>query len=401
MLNFLITYIYKILVFPLMNNIIYLDNNSTTKIDPLVLEYIMPFLKDEYSNASSNHEFGVRINQAVKSARERIAYLINCEPNEIIFTSGATEAINIAIKGLLENKQDKRNHIVTVQTEHPAVLDTCKYLESKGYRITYLPVQKDGLLDLELVKQSVNNETILVSVMLVNNETGVIQPIKEIAEIAHSKGAFFVTDATQAVGKISVNVDDLGIDLMCFSGHKLYGPKGIGVLYVRGKRPNKVKLEALIHGGGHENGLRSGTLNVPGIVGIGKACEIAIKEMKSNAKYIGDLRNYLEKELLKIQDTTLNGHVSKRLYNVSNICFKGADADAIMIDLKSIMVSNGSACTSNKIEPSHVLTAMGRSELDSYSSLRISLGKFNNKEEIDFVVKSFYMSVTNLRSMIT
>jgi cysteine desulfurase len=270
-------------------------------------------------------------------------------------------------------------------------------LEGKGFETTHLPVQSDGLLDLDVVRASVRTDTILVSVMLVNNEIGVIQPIKEIAEIAHSKGLFFMTDGTQAVGKLPINVKELGIDLMSFSGHKFYGPKGIGALYVRGKRPNKVKLNPLIHGGGHEKGLRSGTLNVPGIVGLGKAAEIAKQEMASDAKRIGELRNYLETELLKIEHTFLNGHPTKRLYNVSNICLKGADADAIMVGLKGIMVSNGSACSSTKIEPSHVLKAVGRSDEEAYSSIRFSLGRFNTRNEIDIVIQEIRKVVESLR----
>lgn len=382
-----------------MSSLIYLDNNSTTKIDARVLETMMPFLTDEFGNAASNHEFGVRINQEVKNAREKIAELISCESNEIVFTSGATEAINLAIKGVAENYQDKGKHIVTVSTEHPAVLDTCKYLEKKGYEITYLPVDSMGLVDLDLVRKSVRSDTILVSVMLVNNETGVIQPVKEISEIAHEKGAFFMTDATQAVGKMPVNVERLGIDIMSFSAHKFYGPKGIGALYVRSKKPNRVKLNALVHGGGHENNMRSGTLNVPGIVGLGKAAELVMEDMQANADKIGKLRTQLENDLLKIENTFLNGSVDKRLYNISNICFRGADADAVIIDLKDIMVSNGSACSSTKVEPSHVLSAMGISDIDCYSSLRISLGKYNSKEEIDLVTKKIKEVVGNLRLM--
>lgn len=378
--------------------LIYLDNNSTTKLDTRVLEAMLPFFTDEYGNASSNHLFGTRVNQKVKEAREKVAELIGSEPNEIIFTSGATEAINLAIKGVLANDVNKK-HIVTVATEHPAVLDTCKYLEGIGFEVTYLPVQSDGILDLEIVKQNVTKNTALVCVMFVNNETGVIQPIREIAQIAHSNSAFFMTDATQAVGKLPISVDDLGIDLMAFSGHKFYGPKGIGGLYVRSKRPNKVRLDTLLHGGGHEKGLRSGTLNVPGIVGLGRAVEIALVEMQADSKRIKELRDYLERELLKIEDTFLNGHPTSRLYNVSNVCFKGADADAIVIDLKNIIVSNGSACSSTKVEPSHVLRAMGISTSACYSSLRFSLSKFNKDADIVTTIDHVKEIVYNLRSM--
>ncbi|GAN32863.1 cysteine desulfurase family protein [Candidatus Brocadia sinica] len=283
-----------------MSKIIYLDNNATTKLDPRVLVAMMPFLTESYANAASIHPFGVEAHGAVKNARIMVADLIGCETSEIIFTSSATEAINLAIKGVAETYKDKGKHIVTVATEHPAVLDTCRYLEGKGFEIAYLPVRSDGLLDLDIVRKSIREDTILVSVMLVNNEIGVVQPIKEIAEITHSKGTFFMTDGTQAVGKLPINVNALGIDLMSFSGHKFYGPKGIGALYIRCRQPNKVKLNPLIHGGGHEKGLRSGTLNVPGIVGLGKASEIAKQEMETDAKRIGELRDYLERELLKI-----------------------------------------------------------------------------------------------------
>ncbi|KXK30219.1 MAG: cysteine desulfurase [Candidatus Brocadia sinica] len=382
-----------------MSKIIYLDNNATTKLDPRVLVAMMPFLTESYANAASIHPFGVEAHGAVKNAREQVADLICCEANEIVFTSSATEAINLAIKGVAEAYKDKGKHIVTVATEHPAVLGTCRYLEGKGFEITYLPVQSDGLLDLDVVRKSVRKDTILVSVMLVNNEIGVIQPIKEIAEITHSKGSFFMTDGTQAVGKLPINVNELGIDLMSFSGHKFYGPKGIGALYIRGKRPNKVRLNPLIHGGGHEKGLRSGTLNVPGIVGLGKASEIAKQEMETDAKRIGELRDHLEKEVLKIKNTSLNGHPTKRLYNVSNICFKGADADAVMVGLKGIMISNGSACTSTKIEPSHVLKALNLSDEDAFASLRFSLGRFNTRKEICEIIKVIKKIIKSVRLM--
>lgn len=379
---------------------IYLDNNATTKLDPRVLEAMMPFLTDEYGNAASNHSFGVAVNQHVKQAREKIANSVGAESNEIIFTSGATEAINLAIKGFAEQNRSKGNHIITVQTEHPAVLDTCKYLETKGFEITYLPVQSDGMIDLEVLRKHLHSETILVSVMLVNNETGIIQPIKEISELAHENGAAFMTDATQAVGKMPVDVNNYGIDLMAFSGHKFYGPKGIGGLYVRSRRPNKAKVTPLIHGGGHERGMRSGTLNVPGIIGLGKAAELSKAEIQQDQTCIGQLRDQLEKELLFIEDTFVNGNIKSRLYNVTNICFKGADADAIMMKIKPIIVSNGSACSSTKIEPSHVLTAMGLSEKDAYSSIRFSLGKFITQAEIDEVILTVTKVVLNLREMV-
>jgi cysteine desulfurase len=387
--------------------IIYLDNNATTPIDKRVLDAMMPFLTTEYANANSTHQFGITAYDAVKLARNQVAQLIAAEPHEIIFTSGSTEAINLSIKGVAENYQSKGKHIITVSTEHSAVLDTCAYLERKGYEITYLPVVSDGLIDIEEFKAALRTDTILVSVMLANNETGVFQPVKEVAKLSHSSGALFMCDATQAVGKIPVNVDELGIDLLCLSGHKLYAPKGVGALYVR-QRMNKVKIPALLHGGGHEKGMRSGTLNVPSIVALGAACTLAQKEMARNAESIGALRNYLETELLKIEDTTINGNIGARLYNTSNILFRGADSDAMIMglsnpdnDLPLIAVSNGSACTSASIDPSHVLTAMGLNETAAFNSIRFSLGKFNTKKEIDIVIESVKNVVISLRSMVS
>jgi cysteine desulfurase len=361
---------------------IYLDYNSTTPIDPRVLEAMLPFLKDNFANPSSTHHFGQSINEKVKQAREQIADFINAEPNELIFTSGATEAINIAIKGVAENYSNKGKHIITVSTEHKAVLDTCKDLERKGFEVTYLTVQSNGLINLAELGKAIRLDTILVSVMHVNNETGVIQPIKEIAKLAHEKGALFMTDATQAIGKIEIDVNDLGIDLLCFSGHKMYAPKGIGALYVR----NKTKLTPQIHGGGHEQGLRSGTLNVPGIIALAKACEIASEEMALNQRSISILRDKLETELLKLPNTSLNGDSENRIYNTTNICFKGQDANVLIGRMKNIAVSNGSACSSAVVEPSHVLKAMGLSDDEAFASLRFSLGKYNSIEDIETVI---------------
>ena len=365
-----------------LNKISYLDYNSTTPIDPRVLEAMLPFLKDNFANSSSNHHFGQSINKRVKQAREQIADFINAEPNELIFTSGATEAINIAIKGVVESYSNKGKHIITVSTEHKAVLDTCKDLERRGFEVTYLQVHSNGLVDLEELKQAVRPDTILVSVMYVNNETGVIQPIIEIAELAHQKGALFMTDATQAVGKIDINVNDLGLDLLCFSGHKMYAPKGIGALYVR----NKTKLTSQIQGGGHERGLRSGTLNVPGIIALAKACEIANQEMTQNKKNISELRDILERELLKLPNTSLNGDTENRIFNTINICFIGQDANVLIGRMKEIAVSNGSACSSEVFEPSHVLNSIGLNDEDALASLRFSLGKYNTVEDIETVV---------------
>lgn len=366
------------------SNITYLDYNATTPIDPRVLDAMLPFLKENFANPSSTHFFGTIINEAVKSARTQVADLIGADDKEIIFTSGSTEAINIALKGVAENYSEKGKHIITVLTEHKAVLDTCKFLENRGYEVTYLSVQQNGLIDLNELKKSLRSDTILVCVMFVNNETGVIQPIKEIATLTHEVGALFMSDATQAVGKIEVDVNDFDIDILCLSGHKMYAPKGIGALYVK----QGIKLPAYTHGGGHENGLRSGTLNVPGIIALRKACEIAEQEMKQDAERIVSLRNELENELLKLPDTFVNGNTENRIYNVSNICFKGFDANVMIGRMKNIAVSNGSACTAAIVEPSHVLRAMGLSDDDAFASIRFSLGKFNTAEEIKTVVKT-------------
>lgn len=368
------------------NKYIYLDYNSTTPIDPRVLDAMLPFLKDNFANASSTHHFGQSINEHIKQAREQIADLINAEPNELIFTSGATEGVNIAIKGVAENYFGKGKHIITASTEHKAVLDTCIDLERKGFEITYLPVQSNGLINLIELQKAIRTDTILVSVMYVNNETGIIQPIKEIASLAHQKGALFMTDATQAVGKIEIDVDEFGVDLLCFSGHKMYAPKGIGTLFVR-KRDNKVKLTTQTHGGGHEQGMRSGTLNVPGIIALAKACEIASQEMEQNQKTIAELRDRLEAELLKMPNTSLNGDSENRIYNTTNICFNGQDANVLIGRMKNIAVSNGSACSSAAVKPSHVLKVMGLSNDDAFASLRFSLGKFNTLEDIETVVQ--------------
>jgi cysteine desulfurase len=387
--------------------LIYLDNNATTQIDNRVLEAMMPYLTNEFANANSTHQFGVNAYEAVKEARKHIAELISAEPHEIVFTSGSTEAINLAIKGVAENYSKKGKHIITVTTEHSAVLDTCAFLQNKGYEVTYLQVTNDGLIDLNELKSALRDDTILVSVMLANNETGVIQPIKEIAELTHSVDAIFMSDTTQAVGKIPINVDELGIDILCLSGHKLYAPKGVGAMFIR-QRTNRIKIPALLHGGGHEKGMRSGTLNVPGIIALGEACFIANKEMQKNMMYIGVLRDYLENELLKIEATSINGAKTARLFNTTNILFRGSDSDAVIMGLSNIendqpliAVSNGSACTSASIDPSHVLLAMGLNEVDAFSSIRFSLGKNNNKAELDIVVDQVKQVVSSLRSMIS
>lgn len=385
--------------------LIYLDNNATTPIDPRVLEEMMPYLTHNFANAASTHRFGVSAHEAVKKSRQQIADLIGADTHEIIFTSGATEAINLAIKGVAEAYFDKGKHIITVSTEHSAVLDTCKYLETKGFEVTYLPVQSDGLLDLEFVKKAIRPDTILVSVMHVNNETGVIQPIQEISELAHENGSLFMSDCTQSVGKIPVNVDELGIDLLCCSAHKIYGPKGVGALFIR-QRKNRIKIPALLHGGGHERGMRSGTLNVPGIVGLGKACEIAQMEMSVNEKKIREMRDFLENELLKIEGTWINGNRNHRLYNVTNIGFEGVDSEALIMGLGNpeddspiITFSNGSACTAASIKPSHVLLGLGLNEVAAFNCIRLSFGKMENEKSIEHVYLRINSIIYNLKSL--
>ena len=372
--------------------IIYLDNNATTPVDIRVLDAMLPFFTENFANSSSKHQFGSRAYEAVKIARTQVSGLIGADTNEIIFTSGSTEAINLAIKGVAENYFSKGKHIITVSTEHSAVLETCKYLESKGNNITYLKVNSDGLIDLSELKNA-----------LTNNETGVVQPIKEISEITHSAGAVFMTDATQAIGKIPVNVDELGIDMMCISGHKFYAPKGVGALYLR-QRTNRIKISPLLHGGGHERGLRSGTINVPGIVALGVACDLARKEIGKNSQTVSDLRNYLENELLSIENTRINGNKEFRMCNTTNICFQGVESAALMSGLSYpedefpiIAVGNGSACRSSSIEPNHVLTAMGLNESDAFNSIRISLGKQNTRIEIEIAIAAIKSQVKKLR----
>ncbi len=366
------------------NGVIYLDYNATTPIDNRVLDAMLPYLKESFANPSSTHHFGSIINEAIKTARTRVANLIGVDEGEIIFTSGSTEALNIALKGIVESYATKGKHIVTCSTEHHAVLDTCKHLETKGYEVTYLSVQGNGLVCLDELRNALRHDTILVCIMHVNNETGVLQPIKEIASIAHEVGTLFVTDATQSVGKVEIDVDALGIDVLCLSGHKMYGPKGIGALYIR----RNLKLPTYTHGGGHEKGLRSGTLNAPGVIALGAACEIAQQEMHQDAGRIAILRDELESELLKIPNTFINGSTEKRLYNVSNICFRGFDANVMIGRMRNIAVSNGSACTAAVIEPSHVLLAMGLNDDDAFASLRFSLGRFTTQKDIETVIEA-------------
>lgn len=376
---------------------IYLDYNSTTPVDAKVLEGMLPYFSGKFGNAASRtHAFGWVADEAVKRARQQVADLINCLDQEIIFTSGSTEAINLAIKGVFENYQSKGKHIVTIATEHKAVLDTCKSLEEHGAEVTYLPVSKEGLIDLQQLEESITDNTVLVSVMYANNETGVIQPIKEIAEIVHRKRSIMMCDATQAIGKMKIDVQEEGIDLLCISAHKIYGPKGAGALFVRRRGP-RVSLHAQMDGGGHERGLRSGTLNVPGIVGLGKACEIAGEEIEANRTRIEELRDRLEKNLLSLGDVSVNGSITQRAANTTNLSFKDITADSLIMKIRDIAVATGSACTSALIEPSHVLRAMGIADEDAYSSIRFSLGKYTTAEEIDHAIEVVSRAVREVR----
>lgn len=363
-------------------DLIYLDNCATTPLDPRVLEGMMPYLKHEFGNASSNHNFGLKTKAIVEESRNKVASLIGASSSEIVFTSGATESINISLKGFAIANAYKGKHLITSVIEHKAILETCKYLETIGFEVTYLPVSNKGFIDLEGLEKAIRPDTILVSIMYVNNEIGVIQPIQEISKITQKKGVIFMCDASQAVGKIPLNVEDLGIDILSLSGHKYYGPKGIGGLYIKSLQRRGIKIAPTVHGGGHENGIRSGTLNVPAIVGLGISSEIANKEMKENAQRILLLRNELENQLLKIPKAYVNGSIDMRIYNVTNICFPGVDATIVIGRLKNIALSNGSACSSAVLEPSHVLKSIGLSYEDSLASIRFSLGKFNTTSEV-------------------
>jgi cysteine desulfurase len=384
---------------------IYLDNNATTQVDPRVLETMIPYFTEHYGNAASrSHSFGWEAEEAVDYAREQVAQLIGAEPKEIVFTSGATESDNLALKGVYEMYAAKGNlpagqagHIITVVTEHKAVLDSCKHIEKLGGEITYLNVNKEGLIDLNGLKKAIRSATILIAVMYANNEIGVIQPIKEISAIAKKNGILFFTDATQAAGKVPVDVNKDGLDLMAFSAHKMYGPKGVGALYIRRKNP-RVKVIAQIDGGGHEKNMRSGTLNVPGIVGFGKACELCRIDMKKDMEQIKKLRDKLEFELLKNGDVYINGSVENRLANTSNLSFKYAESEALMLGFnKNIAVSSGSACTSATLEPSYVLKAIGVEDDLARAAIRFGLSRFTTEEEIDYTIQQVSATVLKLR----
>lgn len=379
---------------------IYLDHNSTTPMDPRVLEAMLPYFVENFGNAASrNHSFGWQAEEAVDYAREQIAQLIGADPKEIIITSGATEGDNLGIKGVFEMYANKGNHIITCTTEHKAVLDTCKHLEKLGAEVTYLEVQPDGLIDLKQLEAAMKPTTILVAIMYANNEIGVIQPVKEISAIAKKHGALFFTDAVQAVGKIPVDVNADGIDIMAFTAHKMYGPKGVGALYVRRKNP-RVKVTAQMDGGGHERGMRSGTLNVPGIVGFGKAAEVARLDMAADTERISKLRDKLENALKQIDETYVNGNPAHRLPHVSNISFKYVEGEGLMMGFnKDIALSSGSACTSASLEPSYVLKALGLGDDLAHSSLRFGLGRNTTEEQIDFTIKAVTDTVLKLREM--
>lgn len=378
---------------------IYLDNNATTPMDPRVLEAMLPYFNSKFGNAASrNHSYGWTAEEAVDYAREQVASLINASPKEIIFTSGATESDNLAIKGVFEMYARKGNHIITVNTEHKAVLDSCKHVEKMGGEVTYLAPNMDGLINLSDLEAAITPKTILISVMYGNNEIGVLQPIEEISAIARKHDVLFHTDATQAVGKVPVDVMAQNIDLMSFTAHKMYGPKGVGALYVRRKNP-RVKVTSQVDGGGHERGMRSGTLNVPGIVGFGKACEICKSEMHEEATKLSKMRDRLESSLLEIEESYVNGNVNHRLPHVANISFKHVEGEGLMMGIKDLAVSSGSACTSASLEPSYVLKNLGLDDDLAHSSLRFGLGRFTTDEEIDYAIEHVKTAVHKLRDM--
>ena len=379
---------------------IYLDNNATTPCDPRVVEAMVPYFFEHHGNAASrNHPFGWEAEEAVDYAREQIAKLLNADEKEIIFTSGATESDNLAIKGVYEMYSRKGNHIITVKTEHKAVLDTCHKLEKQGAEVTYLDVQRDGRIDLAELEASIKPNTIMVAVMWANNETGVIQPMKEIGQICEKHGVLFFSDATQAVGKIKTHPREVGVHLMAFTAHKMYGPKGVGALYVSRKNP-RVKVTAQMDGGGHERGMRSGTLNVPGIVGFGKAAEIAMQEMEQDAERVSKLRDKLEKAMFELEEVYINGNVDHRMPHVTNISFKHVEGEGLMMTFnQEIALSSGSACTSASLEPSYVLVALGLGDDLAHSSLRFSLGRFTTEDDVNYAIEAVKKGVNHMRDL--
>jgi len=379
---------------------IYMDNHATSPMDPRVLEAMIPFFTAKFGNAASrNHSFGWEAEQAVENAREQIAKLIGASAREIIFTSGATESNNLAIKGIAEMYKERGNHIITQVTEHKAVLDTCKRLEKYGYRVTYLPVKADGLIDMEDLKRAIDDKTILVSIMAANNEIGVLQPVAEIGKLCHEKGVIFHSDAVQAVGKIPVAVNAMNIDVLSLTAHKIYGPKGVGALYVRRRNP-RVQISAQIDGGGHERGMRSGTLNVPGIVGLGKACEIAGEEMATEAARLQKMRDSLRNKLESALDyVEVNGSWEHRLPGNLNMSFVYVEGESLLMGINDVAVSSGSACTSATLEPSYVLKALGLGDDVAHSSIRFGLGRFNTQAEVDYVGDKVISIVKKLREL--
>jgi cysteine desulfurase len=379
---------------------IYMDNHATTPVDPRVLDEMLPYFTDKFGNAASrNHSFGWVGEEGVETARERVAKLIGATAKEIVFTSGATESDNLAIKGVAEMYREKGNHIITAVTEHKAVLDTCKRLEKYGYRVTYLPVQKDGLVDLDDLKRAIDDKTILVTIMAANNEIGVLQPIAEIGKLCHEKGVIFHTDATQAVGKVPIDVIKQNIDLASISAHKMYGPKGVGALYVRRKSP-RVQLAPVIDGGGHERGMRSGTLNVPGIAGLGKACAICHEEMPQESVRLSGLRDRLKDKIMSgLDEVYINGSIEHRLPQNLNISFAYVEGESLLMGINDVAVSSGSACTSATLEPSYVLKALGTGDDLAHSSIRFGIGRFNTEAEVDYVAERVIDTVQRLREL--
>jgi cysteine desulfurase len=379
---------------------IYMDNHATTPMDPRVLEAMLPYFTDKFGNAASrNHSFGWAGEEAVENARQQVASLIGATAKEIIFTSGATESDNLMIKGVAEMYREKGNHIITQAIEHKAVLDTCKNLEKHGFEVTYLPVQKDGRVDPEDVRKAIKPTTILICIMYANNEIGIINPVQEIGKIAKEHGIIFAVDGVQAAGKVPVDVQKDNIDLLAISAHKMYGPKGVGALYVRRRNP-RVQLSAIIDGGGHERGMRSGTLNVPGIVGLGKACELCQQEMAQESARLLGLRERLRKGLeAKLDEVFINGSMEHRLPNNLNMSFAYVEGESLLMGINDVAVSSGSACTSATLEPSYVLKALGVGEDLAHTSIRFGLGRFTTQEEVDYVIDKMVQVVTKLREL--
>ncbi len=379
---------------------IYFDNHATTPVDPRVVETMLPYFTERFGNAASrNHKFGWEAEAAVEHARKQIADLVGATPKEIIFTSGATESDNLAVKGAAHMYREKGDHIITVVTEHKAVIDTCKRLEKEGFRVTYLPVRKDGRVDLDQLRDAITDRTTVISIMAANNEIGVLQPVKEIGALARERGVLFHTDAVQAVGKVPFDVNELNVDMASITAHKIYGPKGVGALYVRRRNP-RVLLTPIIDGGGHERGMRSGTLNVPGIAGFGRACEICRQEMATETAYVRGLRDRLYARLTaSLDELYVNGSMEHRLPGNLNISFAYVEGESLLMGINDVAVSSGSACTSASLEPSYVLKALGAGDEMAHSSIRFGLGRFNTEEEVDYVADKLVSVVRKLREM--